>query len=251
MSQNQQVQFQVPSITPMVRNLVIINVVIWVLGVLIFQKHFMQSEYLFSWFGLTPEVVISRAWLWQFVSYMFLHSNSLFHVLFNMLMLWWLGAELERRWGSRFFLIYYLICGVGAGILYTLVVGAYSLITGDGAPLLSPVIGASGAVYGLFLAYGMIFGENIIYFLMIIPMKAKYFVMLLGGVELLTLLSTGFSSNVANLAHLGGVVVGFLFLYYWINFKGKRLRKTTSRHGRKLKLVVDNESSKKDPKYWN
>jgi len=168
-----------------------------------------------------------------------------------MLMLWWLGSELEQRWGSRFFLIYYMVCGVGAGILYTLVMGAYYLITNDGIPLFSPVVGASGAIYGLFLAYGMVFGERIIYFFMVIPMKAKYFVMILGAIELLTLLSTGFSSEVANLAHIGGALVGFVFLYYWINFKGQRLRKKTTKHGRKLKLVVDNDNPPQEPKYWN
>ncbi len=248
---NKQIQFQVPTLSPMVKKLLIANLAIWVIGVLVVQQFFMDKDHLFLWFGLQPITVYSKFWLWQFVTYMFFHSNSIFHVLFNMLMLWWLGSELEQRWGSRFFLIYYMICGVGAGILYTLVMGAYYLITKDGMPLFSPVVGASGAIYGLFLAYGMIFGERIIYFFMVIPMKAKYFVMILGAIELLTLLSTGFSSEVANLAHVGGALVGFVFLYYWINFKGQRLRKKTTRHGRKLKLVVDNDNPPQEPKYWN
>jgi len=246
-----QVQFQIPTLTPMVKKLLIANLVIWVIGVLIIQQYFMDKDHLFLWFGLQPVTVYSKFWLWQFVTYMFFHANSIFHVLFNMFMLWWLGSELEQRWGSRFFLLYYMVCGVGAGLLYTLVMGGYYLITKDSTPLFSPVVGASGAIFGLLLAYGMVFGERILYFFMVIPMKAKYFVMVLGAFEALSLLNMGFSSEIANLAHIAGALVGFLFLYYWTNLKGQRLRKKTTKHGRKLKLVVDNENPPKEPKYWN
>ncbi len=247
----QQVQFQIPKLTPVVKKLIIINVAVWVIGVLIIQQYFFEKDNLFLWFGLQPVTIFAKFWLWEFFTYMFLHSNSLFHVLFNMLMLWMLGSELEQRWGSRFFFIYYMVCGVGAGILYTLIMGVYYLITKNGVPLYSPVVGASGAVYGLFLAYGIIFADRLIYFFGIFPLKAKYFVMILGVIELLSLLSSGFSSEVANLAHLGGVIVGFLFLTFWVRNKGQRLRKKTNRHGRKLKLVVDNDKNSREPKYWN
>jgi len=125
----------------------------------------------------------------------------------------------------------------------------YYFISGNALPLQAPVVGASGAVFGLMLAFGMIFGERTIFFMMIFPMKAKYFVMLLGAIELVSLLSSGFGSNVANLAHLGGIVAGFLFLIFYTKWQGRRVRKRTKRHGRSLKLVVDNE--RKNPRYWN
>lgn len=252
MNRNTQVQMLAP-LTPVVKRLLIVNSVIWIVAILVVQKYFLSEQYFFDWFGLVPARLISDFWIWQPFSYMFLHQYSVFHIVFNMLMLWFLGAELEQRWGGRFFFIYYMVCGVGAGILYTIGLVIYYLASGNPGPLAAPVIGASGAVFGLFLAYGMIFGERVIYFMMLFPMRAKYFVMILAGIEVLTLLNSGFSSNVANLAHLGGLVVGFLFLIFWARYKGRRVRTKTRKHGRKLKLVVDNEREEETdgPKYWN
>lgn len=247
-----QPQIAVPTWTKWVKNLVIANVVSWVVLVLIAQNFF-QGQPIYSWFGLVPERVVSQFTVWQFFTYMFLHSASPFHVLFNMLILWMFGSELEGRWGGKFFLLYYFVSGVGAAVLYTIVVTMYALATGDSAPLMAPVVGASGAVFGLLLAYGIIFGERVIYFMMLFPMKAKYFVMILGGVELLTLMGSGLSNQVSNLAHLGGLVSGFLFLTFWTRWKTRSVRKSTQKRGRKLKLVVNNDLDQDDdkPKYWN
>ncbi|MBT4760649.1 MAG: rhomboid family intramembrane serine protease [Bdellovibrionaceae bacterium] len=249
-----QVQFSVP-FSPVVKKLVIINVAVWIGLILILQQLVLDKPLVFAWFSLIPSKAMGDFFIWQPFTYMFLHSpNSVFHILFNMLLLWMFGSELEQRWGSQFFLIYYLVCGVGAGILYMFAIYIYYFISGDVSPLFTPVVGASGAVFGLLLAYGMVFGERMVYFMMLFPMKAKFFVMIIGGVELVTLLSSGVKGEVANLAHLGGLISGFIFLYTWVRFKNKLIKNFTKKRGRKLKLVVNNdedESKDDGPKYWN
>jgi membrane associated rhomboid family serine protease len=194
-----------------------------------------------------PELLITRFFIWQPFTYMFLHStDGVTHILFNMLLLWWLGSELEQQWGKRFFALYYFVCGVGAAILYTITVLAFSLATERIQPLFMPVVGASGAIFGLMLAYGIIFGERTVYFFFVFPMKAKIFVMILGGVEIVMLLNNGIGGGqTANLAHLGGLLAGFIFLITWT-----RIQRRQSKGGRgKLKLIVNND--KNQPKYWN
>ncbi len=245
-----QVQLPMP-FTPMVKKLVIINLVVWVVGVLILQKMVFSSPIIFDLFGLTPHRIINDFWIWQPFSYMFLHSLDIFHVTFNMLLLWWLGAELELRWGARFFLTYYMVCGVGASVIYLVGVTIYYLVSGNPMPMGVPVVGASGAVFGLMLAYGMVFGERVVYFMFIFPMKAKVFVLILGTIELVTLLSSGFGAQVANLCHIGGLISGFFFLYFWTKIRPKMGGGTKGRKKNKLRLVVDNEDADKSPKYWN
>ncbi len=246
----------VAPLTPVVKVLIIVNVVIWFFITVIIEPYFLQAPFFSRYFGLIPELVVEKFFIWQFVSYMFFHALSMTHVLFNMLMLWWLGSELELRWGSRFFLLYYMVCGVGAGLIYTVLLTFYQLVFGGSAAWHVPVVGASGAVFGLLLAYGIIFGERVIHFMMLFPMKAKFFVMILAGIELVTVLNAGVSSdsNVANLAHLGGLISGYLFLFIYTRFYMGRQGKGSDRksRGRNLKLVVNNEPSKsKDPKFWN
>ncbi|MBX3023248.1 MAG: rhomboid family intramembrane serine protease [Bdellovibrionales bacterium] len=251
---NQQFQMSVP-LTPVVKKLIIINLVLWIGGVLILQGMILGGDSLFRYFALTPHTVITEYWVWQFFTYMFLHSNGVFHVLFNMLALWWFGAELEQRWGPRFFLTYYITCGAGAGVIY--VVGAliYYLSTGNITSMMAPLVGASGATYGLLLAYALLFGERQIYFMMLFPMKAKYFAIIIGAVEMVTLLDSGMGSQTANLAHLGGIVVGFLFLTIVARMRERARSPNASKRGRKLKLVVNNDrkppGDEGGPKYWN
>jgi membrane associated rhomboid family serine protease len=145
---------------------------------------------------------------WQLVTYGFLHdTRSLMHIIFNMLMLWMFGRELERMMGARRFLTYYMVCVIGAGIVQLLV----GVVQGWGVP----TIGASGGVFGILLAYGMAFPNRMIMLMFPpIPMKAKYFVIMLGVFEL----SIGFSgvnNGVANFAHLGGMLFGFLLIRHW------------------------------------
>ena len=257
---------QSPMVVPFtraVKALVIVNVVAWVVLNLILETFVLREPWVTMYLGLVPAYFIKNFFVWQPLTYMFLHSANPFHILFNMLMLWWLGSELEQRWGPRFFLMYYFASGIGAGIIYAFGLLIASLLS-SAAPvaLMAPVVGASGAVFGLLLAYGMIFGDRVVYFMMLFPMRARYFVMILGAVEAVTLLNNGGGSNVANLAHLGGIAAGYLFLLVSTRFQQSRWRKQGSkRGGRGLRLVVSNvkdgqgdgkKDDKKDgPKYWN
>ena len=159
------------------------------------------------WLGLRPSAVLAQGQLWQLGTYMFLHGGLL-HILFNMLALWMFGAELERVWGTRFFLKFYFVTGIGAGALTVL----FSLLPFDFAAALrhGVVIGASGAIYGLLLAYGLYFPERRIYMYFVFPIPARYFVMIMGAIAFYSSLGDG--GGVANATHLGGLLVGYLYL---------------------------------------
>jgi membrane associated rhomboid family serine protease len=144
--------------------------------------------------------------IWQLLTYGFLHG-SFSHLFFNMLALFMFGAALEQTWGEKRFLTYYLVCVVGAG-LCQLLVGA---LTGSNVP----VLGASGGVFGLLLAYGMLFpNQRVMLLFPPIPMKARTFVFVFGGIELLFGF-TGWQPGVAHFAHLGGMLFGWLLIRYW------------------------------------
>jgi len=154
-----------------------------------------------QWFSFVPYFAIERGQLWRFVSYMFLHGD-LWHLVFNMLGLWLFGARIEQVWGTRTFTWYYFVSGIGGAIVY----GIFSLA---GLAALVPMVGASGAVYGILLAFGLTFPQAVIYVFFFIPMPARYAVILFGALALI-----GFGgANVAHMAHLGGMVTGFLFLW--------------------------------------
>jgi membrane associated rhomboid family serine protease len=164
-------------------------------------------------FDLVPGEVVHRFAVWQLVTYMFLHSG-IGHILWNMLALWMFGAELERLWGTRRFLRFYFTCGILAGV--TVVVCAYLF---GGVWL--PTLGSSGAIYGILVAYGLMFPDQTILFSFLIPMKSKYFVMIIGGIVFLQSYMAAVGgqqgSNIAVMAHLGGLVAGFFLL------RGRRL----------------------------
>jgi membrane associated rhomboid family serine protease len=143
---------------------------------------------------------------WQLVSYGFLHGDTM-HLIFNMFMLWMFGRELELMMGVHRFLTYYLTCVIGAGLVQ-LTVAALT-----GSPY--PTVGASGGVFGLLLAFGMAFPNRMIMLMFPpIPMKAKYMVVLFGFLELYLGLS-GSAPGIANFAHLGGMLFGFLLIRHW------------------------------------
>jgi membrane associated rhomboid family serine protease len=143
---------------------------------------------------------------WQLVTYGFLHGGTM-HLIFNMFMLWMFGRELELIMGSRRFLTYYMTCVIGAGVIQLIVTAL------QGSPY--PVVGASGGVFGLLLAFGMTFPNRMIMLLFPpIPMKAKYMVVLFGILELYLGLS-GSAPGIANFAHLGGMLFGYLLLRHW------------------------------------
>ena len=188
-------------ITPGIKTLIIINV-----GVFILQKlaaAMGQGGQIEAIFGLRPSLVFGGLFVWQLVTYMFLHATTwLGHLLLNMLMLWMFGTEIERVWGTRAFVRYYFICGVGAGVLTCLFNGIF---LPD-----SNTYGASGAVFGVMLAYGFLFPNRQILFWFIFPMRAISFVLLCTGIELFSLL--GLQDGVAHFAHLGGMLSGYLYL---------------------------------------
>jgi len=185
--------------------------------------------------GLVPAFVIHQFWLWQAVTYMFLHGG-IFHIVFNMLALWMFGAELERIWGTRYFLKFYFVTGVGAGLLTVM----FSLLPFEFARLIqgSIVIGASGAIYGLLLAYALYFPDRPIYMYFVFPIPAKIFVAIMGAIAFFSSLSE--AGGVANATHLGGLLVGYLYL------KGARLHPLSELKYRYLKWKINRVRKKFD-----
>jgi len=152
--------------------------------------------------SLVPIMVIRHFAIWQLVTYMFLHGG-ISHILFNMLALWMFGAVLERDWGTRFFLKYYFLCGIGAGLCDV----ALNAIMGNWG---THTIGASGAIYGLLMAFGVLYPNQTVLFSFIFPMKAKYMVMIVGAIAFLGALHV--NSGVSDIAHLGGMAFGYAYL---------------------------------------
>lgn len=184
-----------------VKWLVITNVAVYIIY---YFGSFARGEPIFNSLLLVPASVVRGA-VWQLVTYLFLHSlGSIWHLVFNMLTLWMFGAPIEETWGTRRFLQYYFVCGVGAGICVVL-----ANLTPFGNPY-QPVLGASGAIYGLLLAFGMLFPNQTVLLSFLFPIKAKYMVMIFGGIAFLSSFQTG--STVSNLAHLGGMLFGFIYM---------------------------------------
>jgi membrane associated rhomboid family serine protease len=184
-------------ISPAVKLLIIVNVVAFVLNMIV--------PVMTLRLGLTPRDVFEGFALWQPFTYLFLHSTGGFgHILFNMLALWMIGTELERTWGTRFFTKYYLITGLGAAATQMLL-GLFS-----DTFYYTTTIGASGAIYGLLLAYAMYFPHRML-ILFIFPVPARIAVTILGAIAFLSSMS-GAGGGVAHSAHLGGLVVGYIYL---------------------------------------
>jgi membrane associated rhomboid family serine protease len=173
----------------------------------VFALQQMSPRFLLINFALWPAGPSNSPFMpWQLVTYGFLHGN-LMHIAFNMFALWMFGRELEVMMGPRRFLTYFFTCVIGAGVVQLIVAN----IQGG----LYPTVGASGGVFGILLAYGLAFPNRMIMLMFPpIPMKAKYFVLVFGLLELYLGIS-GNAPGVANFAHLGGMLFGFLLLRYW------------------------------------
>jgi membrane associated rhomboid family serine protease len=152
--------------------------------------------------ALAPRAVISYFALWQLVTYLFIHSG-ISHLLFNMLALWMFGVPLEQTWGTKRFLKYYFLCGIGAGLCDV----ALHAAVGDWG---TRTVGASGAIYGLLMAFGVLFPNQTVLMGFLFPIKAKYMVMIYGAIELLLAFSV--NDGVSNIAHLGGMIFGYVYL---------------------------------------
>ena len=190
---------------------------------LLFAAQTFFNPLLISWLALwplaTPDFMVGNygAWInipsfypWQIFTYGFLHG-SLMHIFFNMFALWMFGSQIERVWGPRRFFTYYAICVIGAGLVQLLVATMTFLQTG----IPYPTLGASGGVFGILLAFAMLFPEQRIFLIFLpIPIKAKYFVVGYGALELWAGI-TGTQAGVAHFAHLGGMLVGLIVILYW------------------------------------
>ena len=188
-------------ITPVVKNLVIINVLVFLTQISLINGITDSGENIFV--GHTP-LASDMFKPWQVITHMFMHGG-IGHLFFNMFALVIFGSALERVWGAKKFLQYYISCGIGAFVIFQLIAGG---------PYVT-VIGASGAVYGLLLGFGMLFPNTEIMLLIPpIPIKAKYFVVIYGLLELFSAISNN-SDGVAHVAHLGGMLIGYILIKRW------------------------------------
>jgi membrane associated rhomboid family serine protease len=179
--------------TPVVKRLLIANVAVFLLSIPL-------RNIIWPTFALVPALAVKKLYLWQFFTYMYLHGG-VFHLVFNMFSLWMFGSMVESVWGGRRFFLYYTICGIGGGICTWLLSPNYAGIT----------LGASGAIFGLLLAYGLLFPESYIFLWFLIPIKAKHFVFLFAALELFAGLNYT-PDGVAHFAHLGGMLFGFVYM---------------------------------------
>jgi membrane associated rhomboid family serine protease len=183
-------------------------------GVFLFQEvlfSFSRDAYrqFTLWFGLVPSAAVFGLRIWQPVTYLFLHAD-IWHILINMLMLWMFGRNLEEVWGKKRFLNYFFICGIGAGLI-TLVVKYIPLFWGN-RPSDIPTIGASGAIFGVLIANAILFPDRQIWIFplpIMIPMRP--FVLVMCAIEFFSTLGAS-RDNVAHFCHLGGMLVGWLYL---------------------------------------
>jgi membrane associated rhomboid family serine protease len=181
-----------------------INLAVFILGMIPAAYLGYQSSvgrHVLDYAALWP-IASPRFAVWQYITYMFLHGGFS-HIFFNMLTLWMFGMELAQMWGSRRFLAYYFLCGLGAGIIHTIV----TALMGDAYP----TVGASGAIMGVMVAFGLTFPDRVIFVGFFLPMKAKFAVFLFAGIDLYMGL-VGSPDGVAHFAHLGGALVGFILL---------------------------------------
>ena len=226
-------------VTPAVKFLLVVNVAVFVIvNVAIDAVNPLLENEIIVYFGLLPSLVWQNFYVWQLFTYQFLHGGLL-HILFNMFALWMFGCTLERRWGSEFFFKYYFVSIVGGGILNVL------LMPGQ----MVPSIGASAGIYGILLAYGLIYPEQIVYFYFLFPIKMKYFVWIIGAIEFYSSLASG-QSGIAHLAHLGGMLFGYLYLRGgnpWDRFKLYLDRRRLARLRRRFQLVPGGKDDDSKP----
>jgi membrane associated rhomboid family serine protease len=212
---------------PVVKNLLIVNVLVFVAQVVFGKNNPYAIENLFA----LHDVHSVFFQPYQLITHMFMHG-SFEHILFNMFALWMFGSLLENYWGAKRFLKFYILCGLGAAILHLVVLYFEmapvmevfrQLPPAEQAELVrSPTfkvnvatIGASGAVFGCLAAFGYLFPNTMIYIYFMIPMKAKWFVLLYAGLELWLGFRNSAGDTVAHFAHLGGAITGFLLVLYW------------------------------------
>ncbi len=189
-------QMGFPGLTPGVKNLIFANVAVYIFQVL--SRHALDI-----YFILWPSLVLKKFFIWQLVTYMFFHGG-VGHIFFNMFALWMFGSVLERTWGTREFIKYYFLTGISAGIFITLFTS-------------NPTLGASGAIYGILMAFALFFPEEYVYLYFLFPIKMKYLAVIIGALEFLSLYS---NDGIAHTAHLGGMIVGYFYLRHRYRYLG-------------------------------
>ena len=216
---------------PVVKNLIIINVLVFIA-----QETFGASNpYVIEDLFALHDVHSDFFKPYQVITYMFLHGGFE-HILFNMFALWMFGSLLENHWGPKRFLQFYIVCGIGAGllhlgVLYIEMEPVWKIIrmmpqeeqakASEHTAMLmnkvinAPTVGASGAIFGCLAAFGYLFPNSLIYVYFMIPMKAKWFVLIYGGIELWLAIRNSAGDTVAHFAHLGGAITGFIIVYIW------------------------------------
>ncbi len=256
--------FQAPRLSPAVK------ILLWTIGIaFILQLSLIQfgSIEALRILGFVPQLFV-RGYFWQLITYPFLHGG-LSHVVFNALILYLLGPELERRWGTKNFVKYYALCATGGAFVQMLIwlIGlqffpAYAESLGS-----APVIGASGALYGLMMAFGYLYGDAQVLMMFLFPIRAKYFVSILAAIELVSAVfySRNSTEGIAHLVHLGGLLSGYLYLKFaGDNLDGRgggwrRKREVMSRDElrQRLSLIVNKDEAEalakknKYPITWN
>ena len=202
-----------------VKNIIIINVLVMIMTSL-------NGDFMYEKFALFYPTSPFFHW-WQPVTHMFMHGGF-WHLAFNMYTLWIFGSVLERVWGTKKFLIFYFVTGIGAALIHTGVEwiqmqhwlseaaqGSYQAQASIHALKMTPTVGASGAIYGVLMGYAMLYPDSMLTLIFPpISLKAKWFVLIFAGIELLTGV-TGTGGSIAHFAHLGGLIFGFLLLWYW------------------------------------
>ncbi|NQU43235.1 rhomboid family intramembrane serine protease [bacterium] len=197
-------------LSPGVMGIFLVNVLVFIVFLLTTPFSKTAGTFFFE-LAQTPDLAVGKLHLWQFLTYMFLHFET-FHLLINMLVLWFFAPRLEYRWGTKPFLLFYLVTGIGAGLFHTFL--GYSTGHADAA-----LIGASGAIYGVMLAYALAWPNDTVLLYFVVPIKVKYLMMFLGVVAFLGS-ATETQGGISHVTHLGGLVVAFVYLTIWKKMKG-------------------------------
>ncbi|MBI4676811.1 MAG: rhomboid family intramembrane serine protease [Elusimicrobia bacterium] len=189
------------SMPPAVKWLLVVNAAVFALRAVV--NGGVHAGPFDSLFGLVPQRFLFERWVWQAVTYLFIH-NGFFHLLFNLFCIWMFGMPVEAQWGAKEFLKFYLVCGLGAA--------AASLALSPTSAV--PVVGASGAVFGLLVAFAMLYPDAVVYLYFFLPVTARQMAIICGVIELFSAAAES-GSGVARFAHLGGLATGYLYIRWW------------------------------------
>ena len=211
---------------------ILINIVLFIV-----LKFFNIKSFLFFYFGLTPKYAWVKFYLWQFITYFFLHDNFL-HIFFNMFMLWLIGKEIEQKFGRNKFLFYYLFCGICGGMLSALLQISST----------TPIVGASGAIWGLLAAFWIMFPNRLLLLYGIFPVKVKYLLFFLCIIDIIGVFNSFYQqySNISHLTHLSGLCIGLILMYFKVSFISFSLP-----YDKNIKLDIDKILDKINYNGWN